>query len=264
MTRDDLGRKDREFAEPLWRAQRSQCCCCEQKILLSHNDLEHYRPAISADRSPGSAETHGYWWLAFTWKNLLFACAVCNRSRKNDRFPLDLGSRALRPREAPPGQETPLLLDPAFDNAVEHIEFVFSTIAGPLSVAGGHPRKQWWPRARHGSKRGDWTIRVCGLAKSDLAELYDVHVNREVRPRADALERALLEGTDVTGPFENALALLHPAMPFVGLSYDALCSLVPPAKLAARKLAWPEPKDVGVRHGSRKRTRRARAASVKK
>ncbi|HMY18924.1 MAG TPA: hypothetical protein PKA58_21505, partial [Polyangium sp.] len=70
---------------------------------------EHYRPKAEADRRPGSHETHGYHWLAFTWSNLYFSCPDCNRSYKRTRFPLEHGSIALKTRKRPPGQEIPLL-----------------------------------------------------------------------------------------------------------------------------------------------------------
>jgi uncharacterized protein (TIGR02646 family) len=65
-------------AEDLWKAQHHKCCYCEQRIPKGFNDVEHYRPKAVAARQPGSNDTHGYWWLAFTWENLLFACPACN------------------------------------------------------------------------------------------------------------------------------------------------------------------------------------------
>jgi hypothetical protein len=97
-------------------------------LMLAFNDVEHYRPKTSADRLPGSTATHGYWWLAYTWDNLLFACPSCNRSNKNDLFPLEHGSTPLHDPDDAPGGERPLLLHPRQDNGVEHIEFVFTAL----------------------------------------------------------------------------------------------------------------------------------------
>jgi hypothetical protein len=238
-TAQQIGDKYSVVARDLWRGQQFKCCYCEHKVMCMYNDVEHRRPKARADRRPGSSATHGYWWLAFTWSNLLFACPVCNRSRKRDMFPLEVGSIALAPKQAPPGSEVPLLLDPAEENGVEHIEFVFSVQAGaPLDA-----RKQWWPRARRGSRRGDFTIRVCGLAEH--VEIYDDHVNKEVRHVADDLVLAIEQGRGVTAAFDRANRQLHPGKPFVGLSYDALRVLAPSATLARAKLAWPEPAQVG-------------------
>ncbi|AGP39265.1 HNH endonuclease [Sorangium cellulosum] len=244
-------------AGPLWRAQNFKCCYCERKIPKLYNDVEHYRPKASATREPGSQDRHGYWWLAFTWTNLLFACPSCNRTGKNDRFPLDAGSVALVAKEAPPGKEKPLLLDPAEHHGIEHIEFVFGVIPARATSAGVPPgwsaRKHWWPRARGGSLTGDWTIRVCGLDSSEHIELYDDHVDKEARPAARDLEEALKRRRDVTAAFDQAMRLLQPGKPFMGLSYDALRLLVPGDALAPWNLAWPEPREAGRSPG---RTRR--------
>lgn len=224
----------------LWRAQHHKCCYCEDQIRQKFHDVEHYRPKASADRSPGCVTRHGYWWLAFHWSNLLFACPACNRTGKNDQFPLEVGSTTLAARKTPPGGERPLLLDPSQDNGTEHIEYVFIR----LSIGG---RKQWLPRPRLGSLRGDWTIRVLQLDCMELIECYSKHVNDNVRPDAEAL-LSTLQGRDsalVRAAFDRAARLLHPGLPFVGLSYDALRTLVPTALLLPFNLRWPEPEAVG-------------------
>lgn len=45
----------------LWAVQRHKCCYCERRIMKSFNDVEHYRPKASANRTPGSPDGHGYW-----------------------------------------------------------------------------------------------------------------------------------------------------------------------------------------------------------
>jgi hypothetical protein len=247
---DAVGNKYKVVAEDLWRAQRHKCAFCEIKLTRGHNDVEHRRPKGRADRRPGSTETHGYWWLAFTWENLVFCCPPCNRSYKRTLFPLDAGSVALAAHERPPGREIALLLDPAEETGVKHIEFVFTEIT-PAPVAGtraqGWPlRKHWHPRARGGSAVGEKTIEVCGLDDADLVELYDAHVQQEVRRFADDLNAALKKGEGVSGAFARAEALLSPWSMFVGLSYDALVALVDAALLKQHGLAWPAPDRVGL------------------
>lgn len=108
--------------------------------------------------------------------------------------------------------------------------------------AGKGRRKHWWPRARAGSRLGDFTIRVCGL--DEHIQVYDDHVNKEVRPVAADLERALATAADAPAAFDRALRLLYPSKPFVGLSYDALRTIVPNSALAKAEFAWPEPEEV--------------------
>jgi len=50
-----------------------KCAYCEQKLLDSPKHIEHYRPKKS------------YYWLAYSWDNLLLSCGNCN-SAKGDRF----------------------------------------------------------------------------------------------------------------------------------------------------------------------------------
>ncbi len=231
----------RVVADELWRCHRYKCCYCERKVSCSYNDVEHYRPKARADRSPGCQDTHGYWWLAFTWTNLLFACPICNRSEKNDQFPLQSGCSPLRAEEDPPGGELPLLLDPAGPTSpAMHITFA----PGRL-----HPRGplRWWARPYRGSLHGAWTIRVCGLNDDDQAELRDDHVDSVVVPRVDELHKAIASARRQTVQREYSLAtgLLRPTLPYVLLSYDTLRRRVPASMLRPYGLSWPPRRSVG-------------------
>lgn len=57
---------------------KGKCAFCEQKEELTH--VEHYRPKDV------------YYWLAYSWDNLLMSCPTCN-SNKSTNFDLD-GARA--------------------------------------------------------------------------------------------------------------------------------------------------------------------------
>jgi uncharacterized protein (TIGR02646 family) len=170
--------------EPLHAAQYRKCCWCEQAVLATYNDVEHYRPKSY------------YWWLSWTWENLLFACARCNRSHKGKAFPLEDGSRRLVAEQAPPGDERPLLIDPGNEDPGLYIRF---------AKVGGH----WIPVPRDGSQRGLITIELLGLDRMELLDLYDDHaaylthiVERTEPEERDAQIRAL---TDASRPF-SALA----------------------------------------------------------
>jgi hypothetical protein len=235
-------------AEPLWKAQHYKCCYCEHEIKQHYNDVEHHRPKARADRRPGSTEEHGYWWLAFTWSNLLFACPSCNRSWKNARFPLGDGSVALRLREAPPGKERPLLIDPGGKlNPVEHIEFErrHPKASEPTKSPG---RLHWFARPRNRSVQGLFTIHVCGLNDQDLLELRCDHVETCVEQHTTELTDAIKAADDARTrrAFQRALGMLEPRNAYVGLNYDALRTLVPNSVLSPRGLSWPAPRDVGL------------------
>lgn len=225
-TRPPLGNEIRGYGVvkgALWRRQGYKCAYCECREQEKRNDVEHWRPKGRADRAPGSSETHGYWWLAYAWDNLLFACRNCNQSgAKLDRFPLDEGSLALQPEEDPPGQELPLLIDPATESGADHIVFV------PFEVNG---EERWMPVPRDGSAKGRFTIEVCALDRPDLLDLYQAYVAREIEPRiARVLGAIPLDQPDAaSAAWDEALnVLLAPGQEHVGLARDVLDSRVPP------------------------------------
>jgi uncharacterized protein (TIGR02646 family) len=207
--------------DDLWRAQHFKCCYCERNNLeASHSDVEHYRPAIRADRGEGFP-SHGYWWLAWTWANLMFACKVCNGSAKGARFPLDGTSVPLEAHQKPPGGEFPLLIDPCAEDPIKHILF------RPMVTDGRH---RWFPFARSGSHKGHTTISVLKLDRPQLLDLYDHHVDHHVSPVVKRLSAAI-EGGNATRVQEiwkdDILVLIERDRPFTALSYDAIDHFVP-------------------------------------
>lgn len=54
-----------------------KCAFCETKSESMH--VEHFRP-----------KRGGYYWLAYSWDNLLLSCPTCN-TNKSDDFPLTIG-----------------------------------------------------------------------------------------------------------------------------------------------------------------------------
>jgi uncharacterized protein (TIGR02646 family) len=221
---DDLGRRYEVAHDALWRAQHYKCCYCENREQSKRNDVEHFRPKARADRRPGANETHGYWWLTWTWENLLFSCRNCNQApAKFDKFPLAEGSKALLAGQLPPGQERPMLIDPATESGIEHIQFVRMP-HGPATAG------KWYPRPRNGSRRGATTIKVCMLDRPDLLDLYGNHVEQHVMPIVEDIRTATQGGSssDVQRQWARArVRLLNPAQLYVGLSYDALDHFIP-------------------------------------
>ncbi len=228
-TKDEIGDAFAVFRPVLLERQFFKCAYCELKEQVKRNDVEHFRPKARAERGPGLPD-HGYWWLAWTWENLLFACRNCNQPpAKSDRFPLKAGSIPLQPPEQPPGQEQALLLDPCVDDPLDHLHFVPELHLG---------QKRWVPRARNGSERGLVTIRTLRLDDAEnLITLYNDHVTRCVEPARDEINEALHseEAPRIRRTWiREASRLLAPGMPLVALSRDALDHYFP---LAVR-LQW--------------------------
>ena len=212
---DAIGQEYSKVKQELWERQLAKCCYCEIPVQRNYSDVEHFRPKARADRLNGTIDM-GYWWLAWTWENLLFSCPGCNRSAKNDVFPLEAGSVPLVPEEQPPGKELPTLIDPCGEDPVESIQFVFN---------GTH----WLPVGRNGSQRGQRTIENLMLDRAELLTHYDAHVNDYVRPHTDAIHKAIgiQDENHIRSEWRRIRGLLVPRRPFVALSFDAINHFVP-------------------------------------
>jgi hypothetical protein len=180
-----------DVARPhLYEMQHHKCCYCESRQ-NSHkwNTTEHFRPKTAVERD--GATQPGYWWLTWTWSNLLFCCTQCN-SYKHIHFPLTGGSVPLSAEELPPGKEQPLLLDPCEDGAQcapqRHIQF------RPVA-------DNWWPFPRNGSARGEeFLTRLrfyhpeLGIRRAGLVSKWRAHA-KGLQPAIAQVKAALRDGS---------------------------------------------------------------------
>ncbi len=141
--------------------QHEKCCYCEAKLLhVGYGDVEHYRPKNGFRQSAQSPlEKPGYYWLAYTWSNLLFSCKRCNAGHKRSYFPLANPAGRTRSHHDQPrlAQEQPLLLNPANDNPASHIQFRRAVAVGK-------------------TLRGQTTIALCGLNRKQNLERRRTHL----------------------------------------------------------------------------------------
>jgi uncharacterized protein (TIGR02646 family) len=146
----------RDVKRRLSEAQHDKCAYCEVRIVSDAGDVEHFRPKAGVRQGKDQPkQSPGYFWLAYTWSNLLYACSRCNREHKRDLFPLEdptARADALREEGSTAG-EAPLLLDPATDTPELHIRFNGER-AEPLNEG----------------RRGRVTIDVLGLNRTRLLE----------------------------------------------------------------------------------------------
>ncbi|WNG41321.1 hypothetical protein F0U61_52235 [Archangium violaceum] len=205
--RRELGTRYTEVKTLLWQRQDAKCCYCEKLCEDVGSDLEHYRPASR------------YWWLAWTWENLLFACPNCNRWAKNDEFPLADEAARLRPEEDPPGGEKPQLVDPAAEDPLDAIQFVLDAVSG-----------RWVPRPRGASVRGAETIRILELNRQALLELFQRHVRQYVMPDVHRLQEVMRTGDEraVRDEWNRRVPRsLQRTASYVALTYDVLDHFFP-------------------------------------
>jgi uncharacterized protein (TIGR02646 family) len=111
--------KARSVQKKLNEIYNLKCAYCEQKLLDAPKHIEHYRPKNT------------YYWLAYSWDNLLLSCGSCNSTKsdnfkiKNDRVVYgnenfedihELGDSYDR-------SEVPLIINPEKDDVLELIEY---------------------------------------------------------------------------------------------------------------------------------------------
>lgn len=224
----------------LFVAQNKKCAWCERRRDLSSSPVEHYRPKDGAWRhlpdQPSQVERTHYWWLCWTWENLLFSCARCNdQGHKANYFPLAAGTAAMStpPRPVPTPYapqlfdgsiERPCLLDPSDPtiDPMDHIEW---------RPAQTHQPRKLWLWSPHGrTEEGRATIAILKLAEladevadelqrcvlPSIEEVYG-HLANNRRDAAQRRWRTLLQNT------------LSAGSPLSAAVYNALAYYVPPA-----------------------------------
>jgi hypothetical protein len=98
-------------------------------------------------------EQPGYFWLAYGWENLFFACQLCNQSFKKNLFPLADPTRRARSHLDDLTAEEPILINPVDDE--------------PTALIGFREEMAF---AINDDPRARITIKVLGLNREELAE----------------------------------------------------------------------------------------------
>ena len=211
-----------EEVEAIWRAHKKwllrnkfakKCAYCEKSLSDIPVDAEHWRPKRRVTNA--TVQDHpGYFWLAYSWRNLLPACSMCNSyDGKKNQFPVT-NAHVFRvrltdaelaqlgcPEEAIPSTvepgtyylgaqdldaiERPLLLHPFVDtDPSEHLEFRSSG-----QVRGRTPK-------------GEWSIKVFALNREDLQK---ARANAYLTIRR-MVSQSIVDAREVGG-FENEEAV---------------------------------------------------------
>ncbi len=146
---------------------------------IAHGDVEHFRPktAYFIDDDP-TLVYPGYYWLAYDYSNLFFACQICNQTFKKNYFPVeDEGNRCIS-HAHDLENESPLLVHPEYDDPAEHIGF-------RNEVAYSVP----------GSTKGEKTIERTGLNRDLLLEERRTYLESK-RLIATIAQLPILEATE--------------------------------------------------------------------
>lgn len=174
---NDVAVKDRLRAD-----QHDKCCYCESYFSsTSYGDVEHFRPKGGYQQDAADVlHKPGYYWLAYAWDNLYFACQLCNQRYKGNYFPLaNPVTRALFHTDAL-ALEQPLLPDPATEDPASCLTFL-QDAAKPLN------------------ERGASCIQVFGLDRPEL-------IKRRLDKLKSLKQAQLLAGLNLSRPLDPAIA----------------------------------------------------------
>lgn len=105
--------------------QHDKCCYCKSYFSgTSYGDVEHFRPKGGYQQNAADTlHKPGYYWLAYSWSNLYFACQLCNQRFKGNQFPLADPTGRAKLHSDSLALEQPLLPDPATENPAVHLSF---------------------------------------------------------------------------------------------------------------------------------------------
>ena len=68
--------KCKDVKDNLDKIYHKKCAFCEKSLLDADKPIDHFRP-----------KNGGYYWLSFSWDNLIMTCTECNRSKNKSRLP---------------------------------------------------------------------------------------------------------------------------------------------------------------------------------
>lgn len=236
-----------DVKELLYEQQQGKCAYCERLAGFEGQPVEHFRPKAVAWRGDPwrgkkKIDRARYWWLAWRYSNLLFACVTCNcPNRKSNWFPLKPRTRPLvvpRSSTLPEthaafqvDREHPLLVDPGADDPLEHIVWV------PLDPSEPVDRMEWRPV--HKTERGRYTIKILGLDRG-VCDQVGLHIRHHVHPRIEGVARMAKRAARAHWA-KVIRDLFADTQPFLAATHDAIDFFVPATVRQRIGLPLPRP-----------------------
>lgn len=166
--KDNEGKSQSQVRDYLNNYYHYKCAYCEQTCKA---EIEHYRPKKGVTED---AAHEGYYWLCYTWSNLVPSCRYCNtEGGKGNKFPIintinrvkkptitlaKLNKNKCEAHKTPLLDEEPYLLHPEIDNNPENfLAFKISSDKSGVEIIGIDLKD-----------RGKTTIKICNLNRTDL------------------------------------------------------------------------------------------------
>lgn len=148
--------KWRVFKHDFLRLTHHKCPICEEKINI-YDDIDHYRPKSKYD------------FLKCNYKNFIILCNLCNRTCKNDNFPLMENSSMAQSVEELKN-EKPLLINPCVDDIYQYFYLEFKDSKGEqLLVLIPHSNLD---KESYEYKRAEVTIQFYGLGDCIIGQEF--------------------------------------------------------------------------------------------
>ncbi len=168
--KDAEGKTQSQVRDYLNKYYHGKCAYCEQTCKA---EIEHYRPKKGVKEDI----THdGYYWLCYTWSNLVPSCRYCNtEGGKDNKFPINnvvkrvrtpsfnslkLDQDKCQAHNSPLIDEVPFLIHPEIEKEPEkQLSFKISDDRNGMTIVGFDTQQ-----------RGVKTIEICNLNRKDLRQ----------------------------------------------------------------------------------------------
>lgn len=237
----------------LYDRQHGKCAWCERHVGRTTNPVEHVRPKLGALARDGTQDADHYWWLAWTWTNLVYSCSTCNNlPNKGNKYWLIPGTSRLSTPSAPipdpPPQaifdvspEKPLLVHPRFEDPLNFLRWQ------PVSRSVARQRYLWTVRGFDSDDRGEATIEMLGLA--GVEDQVNTHLKAILGRDKDILEHLSQGRASEAAQVWNDMVDLYlndPKQPYRGATWWAIETLWPAAERARH--GFPDPPKPSVHH----------------
>lgn len=143
----------KQFLPHLRSMFEGRCAYCETVVEEAGNiGVDQFRPQQNAENSSGKSSLVHYTWLAYSWENLIYACAICTAAKSN-KFPI-IGKRGKINASVDELRkiEQSLLIDPCDEISSPHLYFDANGMV----------------HARDNSEKGNTTIDLLELNRPSL------------------------------------------------------------------------------------------------
>ncbi|MEA1983928.1 MAG: HNH endonuclease [Campylobacterota bacterium] len=168
--------KPESVKKKLYKIYHNKCAYCEKDISDEQRPIEHYRPKDI------------YYWLAYSWDNLLLSCSRCN-TKKGKQFPVQniavqYNNQKLVDTHSLCGAynkiEKPMIINPEQDDIIADIKFYANAVMYSENSRVAH------------------TInKACGLNRDELVQ-HRVQIINDFKNILQKYEMLYLKNKDIT------------------------------------------------------------------